>query len=202
MKVNRLLNEYYSTILACKSSSHDKYINMNRSLRLIEGTDHVICTLAYLEALDLYPFKAGTDQEKWHHKGYRSGDLYLGFPHMTTELVQIRKTKIIQGTDQISNWSVTGFWIENKGTDQISKQGYRSRKPRKIKGTFSLIEKQGYRSTHKTGVQIKCQTRGTDQGNPGKTRVQINSPGGQNQGTDQLFWTWNCLLALPNIELC
>ena len=30
----------------------------------MEGTDHVIRTLPYLEVLDLYPFKAGTDQEK------------------------------------------------------------------------------------------------------------------------------------------
>ena len=63
----------------------------------------MICTLAYLEVLDLYPFKAGTDQEKGHNTGYRSDDLYPGFPHMTKELVQIRKIKIKQDTDQISN---------------------------------------------------------------------------------------------------
>ena len=50
---------------------------------------------------------------------------------------------------------------------------------------FSPIEKQGYRSIHKTGVQIKYQIRGTDQEIKekqgyrsifleGKTRVQIN----------------------------
>ena len=47
--------------------------------------------------------------------------------------------------------------------------------------------KQGYRSIHKTGVQIKYQIRGTDQGNLGKIGVQINFPGGENKGTDQFF---------------
>ena len=51
------------------------------------------------------------------------------------------------------------------------------------------MEKQGYRSNSKTGVQIKSQNKGTDQGNPRKQGVQINFYGGQNQGTDQFFWT-------------
>ena len=87
---------------------------------------------------------------------------------------------------------------KNKGTDQFSKQGYRSkgktgvqiRKSWKNGGTdqFFWRAKPGYRSVFlegKTRVQINSQNRGTDQFPKQGYRSRKSR---KTRGTDQFFW--------------
>ena len=86
----------------------------------------------------------------------------------------------------------TAMDVVLQGDSLYIREGVRGRERKNSSGA----EASGFFPFGKTRVQIKRQSRGTDQtakqgyrsGNPGKTGVQINFFGGQNQGTDQLYW--------------
>ena len=83
-----------------------------REMRKIWGTDQLICTLIYLNFLDLYLLFGGTDQENQEKQGYRSSDLYPCLSSKTWSKI-----------NRILDWSVQ--LILDQAFEE--KQGYRSR---------------------------------------------------------------------------